>query len=223
MTTSRRALGCSDARRAGRTAGRSLSVGTFPTLRPFGHQQPREDAASVRRGAVTSDRSVRPPPLAACWQVPLPTRHDSASRRRWWPHGFARMRPGLSHQPPHRCRHGSGARENGHRPYHDPRPRRNGAATTGTPTCSLVASLPCTREGPPATATPPFGRGVVTRGGGDGVAGSNTRTPPWWWLTARARPMEGGPYECITRLDSITDADHYVKLAPDTREAMLRA
>ena len=35
--------------------------------------------------------------------------------------------------------------------------------------------------------------------------------------------MEGGPYECITRLGSITDAAHYVKLAPDTREAMLRA
>lgn len=94
VTTSRRALGCSDARRAGRTAVRSLSVGTFPTLRPFGHQQPREDAASVRRGAVTSDRNVRPPPLAACWRVPLPTCHDSASRRRWWPRGFARTHPG---------------------------------------------------------------------------------------------------------------------------------
>ena len=55
------------------------------------------------------------------------------------------------------------------------------------PSPTLAASLPCTREGPPATANPPFGRGVVTRGGGDGVAGSNTRTPPWWWSTARAK------------------------------------
>ena len=158
MTTSRRALGCSDARRAGRTAGRSLSVGTFPTLRPFGHQQPREDAASVRRGAVTSDRSVRPPPLAACWRVPLPTCHDSASRRRWWPRGSARMRPGLSHQPPHRCRHGSGARETGHRPYHDPRPRRNGAATTGTLTYSRRVSAMHARR-PTSNRHPSFRAG----------------------------------------------------------------
>ena len=110
VTTSRRALGCSDARRAGRTAGRSLSVGTFPTLRPSGHQQPREDAASVRRGAVTSDRSVRPPPLEACWRVPLPTRHDSASRRRWWPHGTARMRPGCDTSLPTAAAMAPGAR-----------------------------------------------------------------------------------------------------------------
>ena len=49
---------------------------------------------------------------------------------------------------------------------------------TGTLTCSLVASLPCTREGPPATANPPFGRGVVTRGGGDGRGWKQEKNAP---------------------------------------------
>ena len=56
-------------------------------------------AVPIVHPAALAEIYVRPPPLAACWRVPLPTRHDSASRRRWWPRGTARMRPGCKTSP----------------------------------------------------------------------------------------------------------------------------
>lgn len=93
--------------------------------------------AGWREGGASAGRGPDGPTPTPMGGHTLPARPDSEP---------SAMVAARSHQPPHRCRHGSGARENGHRPYHDPRPRRNGAAMTGNPHRSLVASLPCTRK-----------------------------------------------------------------------------